>query len=106
MDRGKRMRIAINKGYGRFRVSEIVRHELGIENFAPIGNKTFGIISKNIDAYRSYPKLIKAIEKVGVKEAGDLITYYKIIKVPNGVKWEIVYRDGYEIISEVHREWS
>ena len=65
------MKIAVNKCFGGFGVSEAVFAELGMEwdGYGYLENKDFGIESDNWLEYRSHPKLIAAIEKVGEKAA-------------------------------------
>lgn len=72
------MKIALNKCFGGFSVSEAVFVELGMEwdgyGYGYLENKDFGIESSNWSEYRSHPKLIAAIEKVGEKAASGYLS--------------------------------
>lgn len=54
---------------------------------------------------RSNSDVISVIEKLGTKANGRCANI-KIIKVPDGVDWEISEYDGMESIEESHRSWS
>ena len=102
------MKIAVNKCYGGFCVSESVYKELGLEwdGYGFLENKDFGIESDNdYLEFRSHPKLIAAIEKVGVKESSGSLAEIEIVDIPEGVEWEIDEYDGIETIHEKHRSW-
>jgi hypothetical protein len=102
------MKIVINGCYGGFSVSEAVYKELGKEweGYGFLCNKDFGIVSDNYDAFRSNPKLIAAIEKVGVETAGGFCASLGIVEIPDGVDWYISDYDGIETVHENHRSWE
>ena len=54
---------------------------------------------------RNCPVLIKVVEKMGKKSWGKHAEL-KIVKIPNGVEYEIEEYDGSEWISEKHRTWG
>ena len=68
-------------------------------------NKDLGIESDNYDAYRSDPRLIAAIEKIGEVESSRKLAHIKIVEIPDDVAWEISDYDGIETIHEAHRIW-
>jgi hypothetical protein len=102
------MKIAINRCFGGFSLSEAVFDELGIKwkGYGYISNETLGVESDNSDAYRADPRLIAAIEKVGVKKSSGNVAEIAIIEVPDGACWEIDDYDGVETVHECHRTWS
>jgi len=101
------MKIAINKCYGGFSVSKEVYDELGLEwdEYGMLDNAAFGIKSDNWDEYRADPKLIAAIEKIGLEESSGKYADIGIVEIPDDVKWEIDDYDGIETIHEQHRTW-
>lgn len=101
------MKIAVNRCYGVFGVSKAVYKELGMEWdwYGYLENKDFGIESDNYLAYRSHPKLIAAIEKVGEKEASGSLAKVHIVDIPDGIEWEIDEYDCIETVHERHRSW-
>lgn len=101
------MKIAVNKCFGVFGVSEAVFSELGMEwdGYGYLENKDFGIESNNWLEYRSHPKLIAAIEKVGEEAASGQLAKVRIVDIPTGVEWEIDEYDGVETVHEKHRSW-
>lgn len=101
------MKIAVNKCFGGFGVSEAVYKELGKEwdGYGYLDNDDFGIKSNNYLAYRSHPKLIAAIEKVGEKEASGSLAKVRIVDIPDDIEWEIDEYDGVETVHEQRRSW-
>lgn len=101
------MKIAVNKCFGGFGVSEAAFAELGLEwnGDGYLENKDFGIESDNRLEYRSHPKLIAAIEKIGEKAASGHFAKVRIVDVPEGVEWEIGEYNGIETMHETHRSW-
>jgi len=101
------MKIAINKCFGGFGVSEAVYKELGIEwdNYGYLDNDSFGIESDNYQEYRKHPKLIAAIEKIGEDASSGRFARVIVVDIPDDVEWEIEDYDGQESIHEVHRSW-
>ena len=102
------MKIVINDCWGGFGVSEDVYKELGItwDEYGYLDNEHFNIKSANFDAYRSHPKLIAAIEKVGIEKASGWLAKLKIVEIPDDVDWYIHDYDGMETIHEKHRYWE
>jgi len=70
-----------------------------------LDNAAFGIKSDNWDEYRADPKLIAAIEKIGLEESSGKYADIGIVEIPDDVKWEIDDYDGIETIHEQHRTW-
>lgn len=101
------MKVAINRDWGGFGVSEAVYDELGIEwdDYGGIGNKELGIDSNNYHAYRSDKRFIAAIEKVGPNNASGDLACIEIRTIPDDIDWEIEDYDGMESIHECHRSW-
>ena len=93
------MKIVINDTYGGFSVSKAVYEELGKEWDG------YGFLSDDVKT-RSDPKLIAAIEKLGIKASNHKHSSLKIIEIPDDVEVYIDDYDGEEIIHEVHRSWS
>ena len=100
------MKIVVNRCYGGFSVSKSVFDELGLEwdGYGYIRNDNLDIDGE-YDAYRADPRLIAAIEKVGVEEASGVHARLEIVDIPDGIDWEIQEYDGYESIHEVHQSW-
>jgi len=105
--RKAKMKVAINKCFGGFGLSEAVFKELGFkwDGYGYLDNDSFGIKDDNYLAYRRNKKLIKAIEKVGEEKASGKMAMVRIVEIPNGVDWEINEYDGIETIHEKHRSW-
>ncbi len=57
------------------------------------------------DIQRDDPTLISVIGELKKKANGKHATL-KVIKIPDGVEWEVEEYDGYEHIAEKHRTWS
>jgi hypothetical protein len=96
------MKIAINRCWGGFGISEAVFKELGIKytGYGSIDNEDLGIVSDDYNAYRASAKLISAIEKVGIENASDSLAKIYIVDIPDDVEWEIDNYDGMETIHE------
>lgn len=101
------MKVVINKRHGGFSVSKKVYDYLGVEydGYGYISNENFGIKSEDYQAYRTEPRLIEAIEKVGIEEAGGNFASLKIVEIPDDIEYYIDDYDGYETIHEAHRSW-
>ena len=99
------MKIAINRRFGGFGLSQKALKMLGIESqYGTVYNENFGIESSNFFAYRTNDKLIEVIEKLG-DEANGQYASIKIVDVPDDVIWVIDEYHGCESIHEEHREW-
>ena len=110
------MKVVINSEFGGFSVSEKVINELGLEkepysrflidkNIYYLSNEDFSIESENEYEYRANPKLIEAIEKIGIKFSNSNISDLKIVDVPDFVVekgWHISEYDGLETVHENH----
>lgn len=101
------MKIAINRCFGIFSVSQAVFNELGKEwdGYGYPDNEMFGIESDDYNAWRADPSLIAAIEKVGLKEASGSSASIEIVEIPDGIEWFIHDYDGQESVHEQHRSW-
>ena len=119
------MKIAINKCYGGFDLSESAQRrliELGVpyyKSFDDIPNdynglyivnndsKMFGSYSDNFNGYeyRTNPLLISVIEELG-KSASGKFGEIIIVEVPDDVEWDIEEYDGIEWIAEKHNTWG
>ena len=114
------MKVVLNKCFGGFSVTEEVLKELKlsckgygylnndvpVERIILIRNETFNIDdNRNWEAYRAHPDLIKAIEKIGVENAGGACAELEIIEIPDGIEWYISDYDGIETLHEQHRSW-
>ena len=92
------MKIAINKCYGGFTLSEEAYKFLGLE-WDGYGRKY------SDDDLRTDPKLIECVETLGEKANGRF-SYLTVIEIPDDVDWEIDNYDGVETVHEVHRSWG
>lgn len=120
------MKIAINKCFGGFDLSDYVFEklvELGVpcyEDYDQVPKETkslyvvkakedwaFGKYHSNARDYeqRTNPLLIKAIEEVGEEKSSGRFGEIRIIEIPDDVAWEIDEYDGVETVHEVHRSW-
>lgn len=104
------MKIVLNKRCGGFGLSKELLDELGVQTSKNsfvrwVENSTFGIDSDNQYEYRTHPKLIAAIEKLGCKKAGDRYANLEIIDIPDGIEWEMDEYKGFEYVYEKGRRW-
>jgi hypothetical protein len=121
------MKLAINKCYGGFGLSDAVHKkliELGVPHFKtweeiPKNNtepyvvdsgkddKLFGSYYSNFrdDDKRNHPLLIQAIEAVGIENASSGLAEIRIVEIPDDVQFEIDDYDGIESVHELHRSW-
>ncbi len=93
------MKIAINKCFGGWGLSQAAYAELGI----PWDTYGFAFSAEN---ERTDPKLIACIEKLGAEKASGSFAKIKIVEVPDGISWEISDYDGIETVKESHSSWS
>ena len=91
------MKIAINRCYGGFGLSE--------KAFDLYKEKANNDITYVHDIDRADPILIEVIELLG-DEANTRFSKLKITEIPDGVEWEIAEYDGYEHVAEKHRTWG
>jgi len=90
------MKIVINKCYGGFSLSKEVYEEMGL-NYDGYGFA--------MDIERDDPKLVEAVEKVGLRNSSGSMADLEIVEIPDGVEWELDDYDGIESIHEKHRSW-
>ena len=100
------MKIAVNRDWGGFGLSEVAYNELGIpwDEYGYIENSDLGIQSRNQYAYRTDPRLIAVVEKLGKAASGSLACV-EIVEIPDGIDWTIDEYDGMETVEEKHRSW-
>jgi hypothetical protein len=119
------MKIAINKCYGGFGLSEeaaLELRKLGVrvtlkgeyysDGSGPstsdvifLSNEDFGITSDNYYEWRTDKRLIKIIEKIGIERSGGYLSKLIIVDIPDDIKWEIDEYDGIETVHEQHKSW-
>ena len=102
------MKIAINKCYGGFGLTKAVYDELGVkwDSYGYLNNEDLGIEDDNYYKYRTDPRLISAIEKIGEEKSSSKMAKIRIIEIPDGIEWEIDEYDGIEDVHELHRSWG
>mgnify|MGYP000846139220 FL=1 len=93
------MKIAINKCYGGFGLSEKAYEFLGLE-WDGYGYD-FNDCSKRNDL-----KLIECIETLGSDKASGKYAKLNIVEIPDDVEFEIEEYDGFEWVAEKHRTWG
>lgn len=93
------MKIAINKDYGGFSLSEEAYEYLGI----PWDGFGFAYSS---DDMRTRPELIECIETLGTARASGPLACVAVIEIPDDVDYYIDDYDGIETVEEAHRSWS
>lgn len=123
------MKVAINKCYGGFGLSEEAFERLielgmtvcstdeeGIDD-ADIGMWTekddirfmgkyyFSKIRDYESEFRTNPLLIQVIEELGDKASGRF-SKLSIVEIPDDVEFTIEEYDGFEHVAEVHRTWG
>lgn len=117
------MKIAINKCYGGFGLSDEALEKLieyGVpyfKSYKEVQNKdglyiydagsSFGKYFTNLDYYenRTNELMIKVIEEIGEAKASGRFASIEIVSVPDDVEWFIDDYDGIESIHEKHRNW-
>lgn len=104
----KMLKIVINNSFGGFEISKAVYLEMNLlwKKHGYLKNEDFGVSSINEHAYRAHPKLISAIEKIGVQRSSGIFSELKIIEIPADVEWGIDEYDGIETVHEKHRSWG
>jgi hypothetical protein len=58
------------------------------------------------DIPRDDPLLLQVIDELGIEKVTAHLARLKVVKIPDGVDWEIDDYDGMETVEEKHREWS
>lgn len=101
------MKYVLNKCFGGFGLSKEVYSELGIawDGYGYLDNKRLGIESDDYMAYRSDPRLVAAVEKLGTKTASGAMAELAIVDIPDGMDIEWDEYDGIESIHEAHKSW-
>jgi D-mannonate dehydratase len=85
-------KIAVNRCYGGFSLSEEARKLLGAEYSHWFGE-------------RDDPRLIEVIEQLGVEKASGALADIEIVEIPDDVEWQIEEYDGKEWVAEKNRAW-
>ena len=100
------MKVAINRCWGVFGLSEKAYKELGFkwDGYGYADNEDFEIVSDDNLAYRTDKRLINVIEKLGNKASGKMSNVI-IVEIPDGIEFEIDDYDGQESVHEKHRSW-
>ena len=121
------MKVAVNKCYGGFRLSDKAWELLTKLDFAegnqremaimkemghtfdprqtPLAHMRYDVESyRNEAEWRQNPKLIRVIEELGEGASGDGAQIV-IVEIPLGIEWFIQEHDGVESIHEKHRKW-
>lgn len=57
------------------------------------------------DIPRNDPALVQVVKEMG-KNANTRFSNLKVVKIPDGVEWEIKEYDGLEWVAEQHRTWN
>jgi hypothetical protein len=97
------MKIVDNRCYGGFSLSRTAQEMLGIDTPYP-SNDSFNIEDGDYLAYRTHPRLIEVVERLGVKANGEFASL-EVVEIPDDVKdWRIEEYDGQETIAE-GRTW-
>ena len=113
------MEIVINRCYGGFGIStEAVKELRKRGNKAALkivlkGERYEGgkgdINDYDGNNYDDIPRddkdLIKLLKEWGSKKVSGNCAELDIVKIPNGIKWEIDEYDGMETVEEKHRSW-
>lgn len=111
------MKIVINVCFGGFNLSKKAFDAIGLESEGEISatseqfgmyhvdNDDFGVSSENRHAFRTDPRLIEVVERLG-DEAGGRCAKLEVIEIPDDTDWLIDEYDGMETIHEKHRSWS
>jgi hypothetical protein len=115
------MQVVINKCYGGFSISEeaielyfklkkwkLIKEEDKLFSYSIHYYKNKKSDKNYISNYRfkrNDKTLIKVVRKLG-KKANGRFADLKIIKIPDGINWDIEEYDGIENICEIHRTWG
>jgi len=120
------MKVAINRCYGGFGLSEaavdalLIRKGIafvktpskyeslcGPDYYTPghVNEDEHYISTYSLHDNRADPDLIAVIEQLGKKANGSCADL-KIVEIPDDVEWEISEYDGNEHVAECHRTWA
>jgi len=86
------MKIAINKCYGGFGLSDEACKMLKCDKY-------------DYDDKRTDPELIRVVELLGEKADGSCANI-RVIEIPDGIDYTIEEYDGMEWVAERHETWS
>jgi hypothetical protein len=124
------MKVAVNKCYGGFRLSDKAWELLTKLTFEEGDKEEKALMEEigqpfqrrqrtpdymkylqpeieshlNLSEWRQNPKLIRVIEELGEAASGDCAQIV-IVEIPMGIEWFIQEHDGVESIHEKHRKW-
>lgn len=118
------MKVAINKCYGGFVLSNAAHERLialGVPHYAkwdeiPKNEEPYVVdyngfgedkYASNFRDYtkRNHPLLIQAIEELGEDKSSGMFGEIRVIEIPDDIEFEIDDYDGIESIHEKHRSW-
>lgn len=80
-----------------------IKEDLGDNPTEEVLNKANWLFDRDIP--RDDKNLISVIKEMK-KEANGQCAELKVVKIPDGIEYEIAEYDGYEHIAEQHRTWS
>ena len=92
-------KILINRDYGGFGLSK-----QALELYQKLSGAAKDVYAWEIP--RDDPKLIEAVETIGLLASNTLSSDLKIVEIPEDVKWEIAEYDGLEWVAECRRTWG
>lgn len=95
------MEIVINKCYGGFSLSKEAC-ELLIKQGIDFGLE-YGFLPGDVE--RTDTRLIEVVKTLGPKRASGEFAELAIIKIPDGIEYEIEEYDGIEWVAESHKTW-
>ena len=102
------MKVVINRCYGGFSLSREALQLLFDRTediYVFVHNEDFGIESGNHYAYRTDPRLVEVVEKLGQAASGS-VADLQVVEIPDDIDWVIEEYDGLEWVAESHRTWS
>lgn len=95
------MKIVLNGCHGGWSVSKAVYYELGLEwdGYGDLYNEDLDIESEDDMVYRADPRLIAAIEKIGIEKASGECSKLYIVEIdPPTIESMIKDYDGHETL--------
>lgn len=119
-----KMKIVINRCYGGFSLSEEAferylelkgitwykfKSKYNSTMYSTVPQEEYAVGNdqylSNINMSRGDPILVRVVEEMRDKANGGYAEL-KVVKIPDGVEWEIEEYDGMEWVAETHRTWS
>ena len=100
------MKVVINSGIMGFRISDKAKELYKAKGgMLPVDDRTFTTFEFS---FRSDPLFVEVVEELGSREASGSMSSFRIVEIPDDVKWYIERHDeyGYEKVEEEHRSWS